>query len=168
MERIGETRPPAVTRWRKGPHLRTLLLLAFVAAALIGGVGLVWQTISTERLQRAQATRTNAVLLALRDVSRTAVNGETGQRGYYITLDRRYLAPYTAARELYRPTLARLRTLMGESITARQQELLGEIDRLNEARFAELDETVAGIAAGNLLEVRRRFLLYLARNQPQQ
>lgn len=158
MERIGDTRPPTASRWRKGPHLRTLLLLAFVAAALIGGVGLMWQTINTERTQRAQAARTNAVLLALRDVNRTAVNGETGQRGYFITLDRRYLAPYAAARAQYRPTLARLRALMGTEITARQQELLDEIDRLNEAKFAELDETVAGIAAGNLIEVRRRFL----------
>lgn len=162
MERIGETRPPAVRprsgRWRSGPHLRTLLLLAFVAAALIGGVGLMWQTINTERLQRAQAVRTNAVLLALRDVNRTAVNGETGQRGYFITLDRRYLAPYTAAREQYRPTLIRLRMLMGTDITPRQQDLLDDIDRLNEAKFAELDETVAEIASGKLIETRRRIL----------
>ena len=158
MERIGDTRPPAASRWRSGPHLRTLLLLAFVAAALIGGVGLMWQTITAERTQRAQAARTNAVLLALRDVNRTAVNGETGQRGYYITLDRRYLSPYVAARAQYQPNLARLRSLMGTGITRHQQDLLDEIDRLNEAKFAELDETVGQIATGNLIDTRRRIL----------
>ena len=162
MERIGDTRPPAARattgRWSKGPHLRTLLLLGFVAAALIGGVGLMWQTISAERIQRAQASRTNAVLLALRDVNRTAVNGETGQRGYFITLDRRYLAPYLAAREQFRPDLDRLRILMGSNPNPRQRELLDEIERLNEARFAELDETVNELRAGGLIEARRRIL----------
>ena len=88
-------------RWNRGPRLPSLLLLGFVAAALIGNVVLMWQTISAERTQREQANRTNSVLLALRDVSRTAVNAETGQRGYFITVDRRYLGPYIAAREQY-------------------------------------------------------------------
>ena len=106
-------------RWRRGPQLPSLLLFGFVAAALIGGVMLMWQTISAERSQRDQAARTNQVLLALRDVSRTAVNGETGQRGYFITLDRRYLAPYLTAREQYRGNLARLHEQMGDNLSPR-------------------------------------------------
>jgi two-component sensor histidine kinase/CHASE3 domain sensor protein len=145
-------------RWKSGPHLRTLAVLALVAAALIGGVVLMWQTIDTERNQRAQAARTNAVMLALRDVSRTATNGETGQRGFFITLDRRYLSPYLVAREQYRPALARLRNLMGDGITPRQRDLLDQIDRLNEAKFAEMGDTVGQIDAGNLQEARRRIL----------
>ncbi|HEY6870309.1 MAG TPA: CHASE3 domain-containing protein, partial [Novosphingobium sp.] len=79
----------------------TLTLLGIVAAALIGGVVLMGQTIMAERAHRAQANRTNAVLIGLRDLARTAVNGETGQRGYFISLDRRYLAPYALARSHY-------------------------------------------------------------------
>jgi two-component sensor histidine kinase len=145
-------------RWKTGPHLRTLTLLAVVGAALLGGVVLMWQTIDAERSQRAQATRTNAVLLALRDVSRNATNGETGQRGYFITLDRRYLAPYLVARAQYRDTLARLRDLMGEDVTPHQRDLLDQIDRLNDAKFAEMGETIGEIGEGNLLEARRRIL----------
>lgn len=145
-------------RWRKGPHLGTLLLLALVATALLGGVVLMWQTISAERAQRAQASRTNAVLLALRDVSRTATNGETGQRGYFITLDQRYLTPYLVAREQYKPVLARLRMLMGEQISPRQRELLDEIDRTSDAKFAEMNDTVEEMRSGSLLEARRRIL----------
>lgn len=147
-----------VSRWRRGPGLSTLLLLGLVAAALIGGVTLMWQTILSERSQREQATRTNAVLMALRDISRTAVNAETGQRGYLISLDRRYLAPYVVARQQYRGNLVRLRTLMTPDLSPRQADLLGQIDSLNAAKFAELDESVALIRAGNLLEARRRVL----------
>lgn len=147
-----------VQRWREGPHLRSLLLLALVGAALLGGVVLMWRTVNAERAQRAQASRTNAVLLALRDINRTATNGETGQRGYFITLDRRYLGPYLAAREQYRPNLARLHALMGDEISPRQRELLGQIDLLSQAKFAEMEETVDLIRQGGLLEARRRIL----------
>ena len=144
--------------WSRGSRGSSALLLAFVAVALIGNVFLMWQTIAAERSQREQADRTNSVLMALRDISRTVTNAETGQRGYFITLDRRYLAPYIAAREQYRPNLARLRTLIGPDVSPRQRELIEEIDQLNEAKFAEMGETIADVQAGNLLEARRRIL----------
>jgi two-component sensor histidine kinase len=144
--------------WRHGPRLPGLLLLALIGAALIGGFTLTWRTIEAERIERAQATRTNAVLLTLRDIGRTAVNGETGQRGYYITLDRRYLAPYIAARSQYRGQVDRLRALMGTNVTPRQRELLAEIQHLNDARFAELNETVDQIAVGDIEAARKRIL----------
>lgn len=146
------------SRWSRGPRLPSLVLLAFVALSLIGGVMLMWQTIVAERAQRAEASRTNAVLLALRDINRTAVNGETGQRGYFITLDRRYLAPYLAAREQYHGNLTRLRQLMGPDLKPEQRELLDQIEQLNEAKFAELGDTVAQIQNGEMLEARRRIL----------
>ena len=146
------------TRWRRGPGLSTLLLLAFISAALIGAVGLMARTIMAEREQREQAARTNAVLMALRDISRTAVNGETGQRGYLITLDRRYLAPYLVARQQHRANIARLRQLMGPGLTPHQRALLGEIETLNVGKFAELDDSVGLIRAGALIEARRRML----------
>lgn len=142
----------------RGPRLPTLLLLAFVAAALIGAVALTWQTVRVERSQRTQAARTNAVLVAVRDVMRTATSGETGQRGYLITLDRRYLAPYLVAREQHRANLQRLRALIGTDLSPRQRDLLDEIETLDEAKFAEMAETVDMIARGDLLEARRRLL----------
>lgn len=143
---------------QRGPRLATLVLLGIVAAALIGAIVLMGRTVAAERSQRAQAARTNAVIIAVRDIMRTAVNGETGQRGYFITLDRRYLAPYLVARDQFRPNLARLRELTRDGLTARQRDLLDEIETLNEARFAELADTVELIGAGNLLEARRRVL----------
>ncbi|MES2493977.1 MAG: CHASE3 domain-containing protein [Pseudomonadota bacterium] len=153
---------PSFARWRwgwaRGSRGSGLLLLGFMAAALIGNVLLMWQTIAAERSHRERADRTSSVLLALRDITRTATNAETGQRGYLITLDRRYLGPFIMAREQYGPNMARLRERMGPAIDLRQRALLDEIERLSAAKFAEMNETVGDIAGGNLIEARRRIL----------
>ena len=59
------------------------------------------------------------VLEELRQINSAALSGETGQRGYLITLDRRYLAPYQMAREQLEPSLDRVRVLLGDDATAR-------------------------------------------------
>ena len=64
-------------------------LLALMALAMIGLIVVAFQTIESERAEREQVERTNDILLELRNVSSAAVNAETGQRGYLITLDRR-------------------------------------------------------------------------------
>ncbi len=145
-------------RWSQDSRVPGLLLLGLVSLALISAVVLMWRTISAERVQRAQASHTNAVLLALHDLSRITINAETGQRGFFITLDQRYLAPYAGARDQYQPLIVRLRALMGDELQPRERELLNEIERLTVARFAEMDETVAAIRAGALLEAERRIL----------
>lgn len=149
---------PVPPRWFRRVRFSTLSLLGIVAAALIGGVMLMGQTIIAERAHRAQATRTNAVLIALRDLARTTVNGETGQRGYFISLDRRYLAPYALAHSQYAGDMQRLRRLMGPDLSQRQRDLLDQIETLDAAKFAEMDESVRLIRAGDLLEARRRIL----------
>lgn len=148
----------ASPHWLRRARFPTLTLLGVVAAALIGAVVLMGQAIMAERAHRQQATRTNAVLIGLRDLTRTAVNGETGQRGYFISLDRRYLAPYALAHSHYAGNMARLRQLMGDDLSPRQRALLDQIETLNAAKFAEMDESVRLIRSGELLEARRRIL----------
>ena len=116
---------------------------------------LVYQT---EREQREQVRLTVEVLEELRQVSRSAISGETGQRGYLITLDRRYLAPYQAGREQIDPTLDRIRELIGEDATARQTELIDKIDALARAKFDEMATGVELLENGRLLDARRAIL----------
>lgn len=142
---------PSITRRR----LVNVALLAVIAGTIFGLLLLVFQTVDAERGQRAQVAQTNQILFQIRQVSRAAINGENGQRGYALTLDRRYLTPYLAARSEYAAALARLHSEMGENLTPRQQELLDEITNLTRTRFAELDETVSLIEQGALLEARR-------------
>lgn len=96
--------------------------------------------------------------MELRNINRAALNAETGQRGYLLTLDRRYLEPYLVGREQYGPTLDRLRELVGPDATARQLELLDEIESLTESKFAEMAETVALVEQRQVIEARRGIL----------
>jgi len=135
-----------------------VVLLGVIAAAMFATLFLVYQTVEAEREQREQVRRTVEVLEELRQVSRSAISGETGQRGYLITLDRRYLAPYQAGREQIDPTLDRIRELIGEGATARQTELIDKIDALARAKFDEMATGVELLENGRLLDARRAIL----------
>jgi len=135
-----------------------LALFTLVAVALVGAVLLIFGTIEAERTARNQVRRTSEVLVELRNLGRAAINAETGQRGYFITLDRRYLDPYVNARQQYRPALDRLKQLIQQNPTPRQTELMGEIERLTEAKFAELALSVDQISQGELLAAQREIL----------
>lgn len=135
-----------------------VVLLGVIAAAMFATLFLVYQTVEAEREQREQVRRTVEVLEELRQVSRSAISGETGQRGYLITLDRRYLAPYQAGREQIDPTLDRIRELIGDDATARQTELIDKIDALARAKFDEMATGVELLENGRLLDARRAIL----------
>ncbi|GMM92075.1 sensor histidine kinase [Qipengyuania sp. MTN3-11] len=135
-----------------------VILLAVIVAAMFGLIFLAFTTIESERQERDQVASTNEILVELRDVGRAALNAETGQRGYLITLDRRYLESYLAGREQIEPTLRRLRELTEPGATARQMELLEQIEVLSRARFAELDASVSLLEEGRLAEARRAVL----------
>lgn len=141
-----------VSRWG------TLAVFAVVAAALLGAIWLIYQTIEAERIERAQVSRTGELLLELRNVSRAALNAESGQRGYLITLDRRYLQSYHLGHEQYQPALRRLRALLGDDVGPRQRALVDEIENLADAKFAEVDQSVALIEDGDLIGARRLLL----------
>lgn len=133
-------------------------LVALTALAMILVVLLVIRTVEVERAQRAQAQLTSEIINELRDISRAALNGETGERGYMLSLDRRYLAPFFAGRDQLEPSLERLRGLVEPTATPRQRELLDQIDVLSRAKFAELEQGIALVSQGNLIEARRLVL----------
>jgi two-component sensor histidine kinase/CHASE3 domain sensor protein len=132
--------------------------LSVIGAAMITGLFLVFQTIEAERGQRDHSRATARVLVELRNVGNAALNAETGQRGYLITLDRRYLEPYQTGSTQYQPALDRLRQSLGEDAPARQIQLLDRIENLTQAKFAEMDESVALLRDGALMDARRQVL----------
>ena len=155
---IEPTSTASVPPWLRAVKRPSLALFALIAMALIGAMWLILNTIQAERSERVQVRRTNQVLQSLRDINRAAVDAETGQRGFYITLDRRYLAPYLFARERYRPAVAELTAAMGASATPRQKALLMQVGQLSDAKFAELGQTIAQIEAGDVTGAQRRIL----------
>ena len=116
------------TRW---------LVLALVALALFASVWLIFQTVSAERMERAQVERTTQTMNDLRDIERLALAAETAQRGYYITLDRRYLEPWTGAHDRARTALGRLERRIGPTATEPERELLNQISLSLDDKFAE-------------------------------
>ena len=135
-----------------------LLALAVVALGLVGGVALIMSTIRAEQAHRAQASRSNELIVLLRDLTRDTVNAETGERGYFITLDRRYLAPYQAAVLRYPQVLKRLEALARRPGDPRPTALVARIRQLTAQKFSELDRSVALIQRGDLNEARRAIL----------
>ncbi|MGH8677494.1 MAG: sensor histidine kinase [Burkholderiales bacterium] len=133
-------------------------MFGLVALGLVGSILVIFSTLRDERAERAQLARMNEVMIGLRDVNRAMINAETGQRGYLITIDNRYLGPYRLARSSYPTALRRVEALASSTADARQLELLAQVRQLSQARFAELDETVALISQGNIDDARRRIL----------
>ena len=142
----------------RNPRWMNVALLLVIAAAMFATIVLAYQTVEAERAQRRQVERTVEVLEELRQINSAALSGETGQRGYLITLDRRYLAPYQMAREQLEPSLDRVRVLLGDDATARQVELIDQIDALARAKFDEMAESVELLENGRLLDARRATL----------
>ncbi len=142
----------------RNPRWMNVALLLVIAAAMFATIVLAYQTVEAERAQRRQVERTVEVLEELRQINSAALSGATGQRGYLITLDRRYLAPYQMAREQLEPSLDRVRVLLGDDATARQVELIDQIDALARAKFDEMAESVELLENGRLLDARRATL----------
>ena len=143
---------------RTGRRWPNAALSLVIFGAMIGLIFLVYQTLEGERLEREQARLTASVLEELQQVETAALNAETGQRGYLITLDRRYLASWEEGSEQIAPTLRRLRSLLAGQTTVRQEELLDQIDALARAKFDEMARSVQLVQEGRLLDARREVL----------
>ena len=133
-------------------------LLLVIFGAMLGLIYLVYQTVEAERSERDQTQLTADVIEQLQRVETAALNGETGHRGYLITLDRRYLQPYQQGKEEIEPALRELRMLLKDKLTVRQEELIDRIDVLARAKFSELEESVILLEDGRLLDARRQVL----------
>jgi CHASE3 domain sensor protein len=89
----------------------------------------------------AAVDHTSAVIRELDAVLLGIVDAETGQRGFIITGDTAYLEPYHAGRtnaDAHLATLAQL--VAGDTDQTRR---LQQLRRLEEAKFAELEKTIA-------------------------
>lgn len=144
--------------WRRAPRVPTLALFTVVAMALLGTFTLIFATVEAERVQREQATRTSAVLAALNGLVTAAINGETAQRGYFITNDRRYLTPYFRGRSDYERESEALRQRLGNEVNEQQLALLEEIDRLGDAKWAEMSATIKLVEQGRIVDAQTRIL----------
>lgn len=132
-------RPP----WRDVLAIGSSLTIALlVVGGLLG-------YLSAERLSRhyAQTRHTHEVIVALETLLSTLKDAETGQRGYLLTGEDSYLAPYEDSRQQLSSQLETLRTLVAED--AGQVGRMAELESQTNAKLQELARTVELARAGN-------------------
>ena len=134
------------------------VLASLAALGMLAAIVMAIRTVNAERVEREHFQRTADTISALGAVGRAALNGETGQRGYLLTLDRRYLSPYRAGREALGPSLSQLRKLVEEDGTQSEVALMDEVEVLARAKFAEMERSVALVEQGELLEAQQLVL----------
>jgi two-component sensor histidine kinase/CHASE3 domain sensor protein len=118
-------------------------VFAALAAALLALALVIGQTIVAQREARARAMNEGDTLLALNELMSATLNGETGQRGYLLTNKGEYLAPYLNARQRRDRAMARLHETSSKAPETAFTEDLDRLDRMTDAKFAEMDRSVA-------------------------
>ncbi|MBD2457493.1 methyl-accepting chemotaxis protein [Nostoc sp. FACHB-87] len=84
--------------------------------------------------------QTYAIKSQLKELEKFLLDAETGQRGFIITKEERYLEPYKLAQFKLKDTFIQVRSKILDN--SRQVKTLGEIEQLSQAKMAELETTI--------------------------
>jgi CHASE3 domain sensor protein len=128
-------------KWDVGTKIGVGFGLALVIFLFVGAISYRSTTQLTETA--ALVAHTHRVLETLEAVLSDMKDAETGQRGYLLTGQERYLEPFRAARATTQQDLKMLRELTADNVN--QQQRLDLLDPLVEGRdgkFAELQATI--------------------------
>jgi len=128
-----------IQRWSLARKIAFGFALGPIALIIIG----VFAYVNTNRLLQTERIVSDSYTVrgALRSIEIDLIDAETGQRGYLLTGDRSYLAPYEKARAKLSGDLTTLdRSIAGEP---EQQARAATLRPLVSDKLAELAETVA-------------------------
>lgn len=116
--------------------------LFFITVLILSVINIVVFYLSQKDADKNEAlvNHTNEVILLSTELLSHIKDAETGQRGYVITQDKRYLAPYFKGKEAAFITLKKLK--IKTSDTPEQQKRLLGLSELFEAKFFELQQTI--------------------------
>jgi CHASE3 domain sensor protein len=122
--------------------LRLNLVLLFLAVAVLLVISFVFIfEIGTRAARVAEdLLQRESTVQRLTAIVTTASDAETGQRGYLLTGDEKYLAPYTDALSVMPSRMAALRKAAAEGLVSSDD--VDKIDQLVSAKFSELAKTV--------------------------
>ncbi|MFL5357341.1 PAS domain-containing protein [Archangium sp.] len=137
------------SRWLPLPVLAGLVA-AWVAVVLIAGLFLR----STHQLSQTsgRVAHTLDIINEAEQLLSLVKDAETSQRGYLLTGEESYLAPYDEARLHLGPTRERLRALVADD--ASQLERLGRMEALLQEKLEVIERTVALARAGQAAAAR--------------
>lgn len=115
------------------------LVLAILFFVVSGAI--TYSNITVLRDDAAKIQRTHSVILSLRELLSTIQDAETGQRGFLLTGNDRYLAPYQDAMAQVQPKLREIERLTSDN--GLHQAGIATLRRHIDAKLAELRETIA-------------------------
>jgi CheY-like chemotaxis protein/signal transduction histidine kinase/CHASE3 domain sensor protein len=119
-------------------------LLAVTAVAIIALLS--YQSLQATTVSAANLTQTIEVLGRLESLFSTLIDAETGQRGFLLTGEESYLAPYTDAKDALPEEIKSMRALLVNR--PEQRRRLDALESLASLKMAELDSTVTLRRAG--------------------
>ena len=139
-------------------HAPAIVLAALAALALIVNAGLTVSNVRRVRDAEEWVVHTHRVLDTLGALLSSAVDAETGQRGFLITGRATYLQPYKTGRTAVQQRLSRLQELTRDDLS--QQERIDAIRLLVAAKLEELQRVIDVFqAAGGGFEAARAVVL---------
>jgi two-component sensor histidine kinase/CHASE3 domain sensor protein len=131
--------------WMAGDWLARsprLVVGGLILAMVILGLLIARNSLSqSEARSRAQAE--GDALLAINRLAMTMLDLETGQRGFILTRDPAYLAPYTAARREVEGQLEEVRLFISTMGSGQDETHLRQMGVVAQSKIAELDRTVS-------------------------
>jgi methyl-accepting chemotaxis protein len=125
-------------KWSVGTKIAAGYALALIILAVLGVVSYRNTTGLIEAMQ--MSTHTHQVLENLERALSTLKDAETGQRGYIITGEDRYLEPYQSGTSAVNQTIQNLRGLTADN--PNQQRRIDALEPLVAAKLAELKDTI--------------------------
>ena len=141
-----------------GRLYRQKLVLGAIAAVSLLAANVAVTLINTRRLQEhgSWVAHTHEVIIGLESLVSLVKDAETGQRGYIITGEPRYLAPYTASIASMDAQVDEVQRLTGDN--PRQQSRFRELRKRIADRLGILDEGIAARKTGTF-ETAREVIL---------
>ncbi len=124
--------------WTFGKKIIAGFAISFVLLAAIGAVA--YRSIDALTGTSYAVTHTHQVLERISRLATELDNAETGQRGFVITGDEAYLAPYQSGISAVDTLMRDLRTLTADNM--RQQQRLEQLQTPVSAKLAELKRTI--------------------------
>lgn len=123
--------------------MKKSLLFGFVALLLLLAIdaGMSLHTAARLRVNQSRIVEVANIRIELRALLAAYVDAETGERGYLLTGDETYLAPYDAARTTLARSDARLKSLLTPE--KELAELRGRIEALGSEKMAVLERAIS-------------------------
>ena len=125
---------------KKSRRLNLVFLFLAVAVLLVTSFVFIFEIGTHAARVAADLSQRQSTVQRLEAIVTTAGDAETGQRGYLLTGDEKYLAPYTDSLSAVHSRMSALRKAAGEGFISTGD--VDKIDQLVSAKLSELAQTI--------------------------